>query len=91
MKQKWVNYLIWNVNITTSHWDSSKKKSLQNGEKIIGRVGNWTQDLSHAKGARYQLRHTPDCDRLKNMVLYKESFFRSRDPKLVEVEVIEGD
>ena len=25
-----------------------------------GRVGNRTQDLSHAKGARYQLRHTPN-------------------------------
>ena len=26
---------------------------------ITGRVGSRTQDLSHAKGARYQLRHTP--------------------------------
>lgn len=27
--------------------------------KKIGRVRNRTGDLSHAKGARYRLRHTP--------------------------------
>ena len=35
------------------------KKKMPPKSKKNGRVGSRTQDLSHAKGARYQLRHTP--------------------------------
>ena len=39
------------------HTEREKKRNFKNG-----RVRNRTGDLSHAKGARYRLRHTPIVD-----------------------------
>ena len=51
-----------------------KKKKASGGQYVLsdikkfGRVRNRTGDLSHAKGARYRLRHTPK-DLLINWLL----------------------
>ena len=36
-----------------------KIRRMKNSKKKIGRDKSRTHDLSHAKGTRYQLRHTP--------------------------------
>ena len=49
--------VLWDVGISGYFYKTERPKSSKN---MTGRVRSRTEDLSHAKGARYQLRHTPD-------------------------------
>ena len=56
--------------------DNAKKISVKITaiKKIYGRDKSRTHDLSHAKGTRYQLRHTPIFLRIKYLFIYYTAF-----------------